>query len=58
MVAFFGSMLFLSQLGSINFIVLPLVSTLPHSNSFIPSLLSETIRSLSLCHETSSGRLG
>ena len=58
MVAFFGSMLFLSQLGSINFIVLPLVSTLPHSNSFIPSLLSETIRSLSLCHETGSGRLG
>ena len=56
--AFFGSMLVLSQSGSINFSVLPLVSTLPHSTSFIPYLFSETIRSLSLCCETSSSRLG
>ena len=42
MVAFLGSMLFPSQLGSISVAVLPLVSTLPHITSFIPSLLSET----------------
>ena len=56
MVAFFGSMLFPSQPGSISFQVLPLVSTLPHSTSFVPSLLSETIRSLSLCREMGSGK--
>jgi len=34
-----------------------MVSTLPHSTSFILSLLFETIQSLSLCHEMGSGRL-
>ena len=43
MVAFFGSVLFHSQSVSISFVVLPLVSTLPHSISFIPSPFSETI---------------
>ena len=47
-----------SQSGSINFVVLPLVSTLSYSTSFIPTLLFETIRSLSLCRETGSSRLG
>ena len=32
--------------------------TLPHGTSFILSLLSETIRSLSSCRETGKGRLG
>ena len=58
MVAFFGTVLFPSQLGSISFAILPLVSTLPHSISFVPALLFETVRSLSLCCETGSGRLG
>jgi len=58
MVAFFGSMLFPFQLGSISFAVLPLVSTLPHNTSYIPSLIFETIRSLSLCRETGSGKHG
>ena len=57
MVAFFGSVLFPSQSGSISFAILPLVSTLPYSTSFIPSLLFKTIRSLSLCCEMGSGRL-
>ena len=57
MIAFFSLMQFLSQSGSISFTVLPLVSTLPHNTSFITSLLSETIRSLSLCQEAGSGRL-
>lgn len=56
MVAFFGSMLFPSQPGSISFQVLPLVSNLPHSISFVPSFLFETIRSLSLCREMGSGK--
>lgn len=34
------------------------MSTLPHRNSFISFLLFETNRSLSLCRETGSGRLG
>ena len=34
------------------------MSTLHLSTSFIPSFLSETIWSLSLCHETGSSRLG
>ena len=55
---FFGTMLFPSRSGSISFVVLPLVSTLPHSTSFIPALLSKTVRSISLCCETGSGRLG
>ena len=58
MVALFGLVLFPSQLGSISFVVLPLVSTLPHSISFIPSFLSKTIWYFSLCRLTSSGRLG
>lgn len=49
MVAFFGIVLFPSQSCSISFAILPLVSTLPHSTSFIPFFLSKTIRSLSLC---------
>ena len=57
-VAFFGLVSFLSQSGSISLVVLPWVSTLPHSTSFIPSLLSETIQSLSLFREMGSGRLG
>ena len=56
MVAFFDLVLFPSQVGSISFAVLALVSTLPHSTSFIPSLLFEMIQSLSLCHGTGSGR--
>ena len=54
MVAFFGSVLFPSQSGSISFAVLPLVSTLPHNTSFIPFLLSKANQSLSLCHEMGS----
>ena len=34
------------------------MSALPHGTSFIPTLLFETIRSLSLCRETGRGRLG
>ena len=49
LVAFFSTVLFLSPLGAISFSVFPLVSVLPHGFSFIPALLSETIRSLSLC---------
>ena len=49
---------FLFKSGSISFAVLPLVSTLPNSTSFIPFILSKTIRFLSLCRETGSGRLG
>ena len=49
LVAFFGAMLFLSPSGAVSFTVLPLVSALPHGTSFIPALLSETIRALSLC---------
>ena len=56
--AFFGLVLFPLQLGSISFVVLPLVSTLPHSTSFVPSILFESIWSLSLCCEIGSGRLG
>ena len=55
---FFGTVLFPSQSGSISFAVLPLVSTLPYSTSFVPALLSKTVRSISLCRETGSGRLG
>lgn len=56
--AFFGAVLFLSPLGAISFAVLPLVSVLLHGYSFIPALLSETVRSLSLCQKASRGRLG
>jgi len=58
MVAFFGIVLCPSQSGSISFAILPLVSALPRSTSFIPFLLFETIQSLSLCRETGSGMLG
>ena len=58
LVAFFGTVLFPSPLGAISFSILPLVSVLPHGFSFIPALLSETIRSLSLCREIGKGRLG
>ena len=58
MVAFFGSMLFPSQSSFISFAVLPLLCTMLHSISFIPSLFSKTIRSFSLCRETGTGRLG
>lgn len=58
MVAFFGIILFPSKSGSISFAVLPLVSTLPYNTSFIPTLLFETVRSLSLCCEMGSRRLG
>ena len=56
--AFFGAVLFLSPLEAISFAVLPLVSVLLHGYSFIPALLSETVRSLSLCQKASRGRLG
>lgn len=56
--AFFGAVLFPSLSGVVSFVVLLLVSALPHDTSFIPAILSETIRSLSLCRETGRGRLG
>ena len=58
LVAFFGAVLFPSSSEAVSFDVLPLVSALPHGTSFIPTLLSKTIRSLSLCRETDRGRLG
>ena len=58
LVAFFGTVLFPSPSGAISFSILPLVSVLPHSTSFIPALLSKTIRSLSLCTKAGRGRLG
>ena len=58
LVAFFGIVLFPSPSGAVSFVVLPLVSALPHGTSFIPALLCETIRSLSLCREADRGRLG
>lgn len=58
MVAFFGLVPFLSQSGSISLTDLPRVSTLPHSTSFIPFLLSEIIQSLSLFRDMGIGRLG
>ena len=51
-------MLFPSLIGAIIFAVLPLVNALPHGTSFIPTLISKTIRSLSLCWGTGRGRLG
>ena len=39
LVAFFGVVLFLSSSGAISFVVLPLVSALPHGTSFIRALL-------------------
>lgn len=56
--AFFSMVLFPSPSESISFVILPLVSVLPDGLSFIPALLFESIRSLSLCRETSKGRLG
>ena len=57
LMAFFGAVLFPSPSGAISFAVLPLVSVLPHGYSFIPALLSKTIRSLSVCQEAGRGRL-
>ena len=63
---FFGAVLFPSPSGVVSFVVLPLMSALPHGISFIalphdvffiPSIFSKTIRSLSFCQETSKGRL-
>ena len=56
--AFFGAILFPSPSGAISFAILPLVSVLHHGYSFIPTLLFETVRSLSMCREASKGRLG
>ena len=58
LVAFFGAVLFPSPSRAISFAILPLVSVLPHGYSFIRALLSESVRSLSLCQEASRGRLG
>ena len=58
LVAFFGAVLFPSPSGIVSFVVLPLMGALPHGTSFIPALLSETNRSLSLCREASRSRLG
>ena len=58
LVAFFGTVLFPSPSGAISFSIRPLESVLPHGFSFIPALLSETIRSLSLYREIGRGRLG
>jgi len=58
LVAFFCAVLFPSSSRVVRFVVLLLVSALPHGTSFIPAILSETIRSLSLCWETDRGRLG
>ena len=58
LVAFFGVVLFPSSSGVVIFFILLLVSTLHHGISFIPTLLSKTIRSLSFCWETDRGRLG
>ena len=56
--AIFGAMLFPSPSRAISFSILPLVSVLPHGTSFIHALLSETVRSLSLCQKTGKGKLG
>ena len=51
--AFFGAVLFPSPSRAISFAILPLINVLPHGYSFVPASLSETIRPLSLCRETS-----
>ena len=58
LMAFFGVVLFPSSSRVISFVILPLVCALPHGTSFILTLLSKTIRSLSLYQETGRGRLG
>ena len=58
MVAFFGSVLFPSQSGFISFTVLPWRVLCLIALLFIPPILFKTIRSLSLCCEMGSGRLG
>ena len=58
LVAFFGVVLFPSSSRAVSLAVLPRVSALPHNISFIPALLSKTIRSLSLYQEIGKGRLG
>nr|POE95299.1 hypothetical protein CFP56_05659 [Quercus suber] len=57
LVALFDAVLFPSLAGAISFFFLPLLSALPHGTSFIPTLLFETIRFLSLCREAGRGRL-
>ena len=56
--AFFGAVLFPSPSRAISFAILLLVHVLSHGYSFIPALLSKTIRSFSLCQEIGKGRLG
>ena len=58
LMVFFGAVLFPSSSGAVSFAILPLMSAQPHGTSFIPTLLSEAIRSLSLCREIGRGRLG
>ena len=49
LVAFSGVMLFPPSSGVVSLVILPLVSALTHGISFISTLLSKTIRFLSLC---------
>ena len=58
LVAFSGAMLFPPSSRAVSLIILPLVSALTYGISFISTLLSKTIRFLSLCWETGKGRLG
>ena len=58
LVAFFGIVLFPSASRAISFVVLPLVSALPHGTSFFLALLYKTIRSLYSSREAGRGRLG
>ena len=58
LMVFFGAVLFPSSSRAVSFAILPLMSAQPHGTSFIPTLLSEAIRSLSLCQETGRDKLG
>ena len=58
LVAFFSAVLFPSLSRAISFAILPLMSTLPHGTSFIPTLLFKMMRFLSLCQGNNRGRLG
>ena len=49
LVAFSSVMLFPPSLGVVSLVILPLVSALTYGISFISTLLSKTIRFLSLC---------
>ena len=57
LVAFSGAMLFPPSSRAVSLIILPLVSALTYGIFFISTLLSKTIRFLSLCWETGKGRL-